>query len=73
MSSLDPRNNAFVMSVESTHASVAIFVFNNQTLFNAIQHNVLLLVVEFCEGFCERNLVFLGNRFKHPVEVLRMR
>ena len=61
------------MGVEGTHTAVAIFVLNNQTLFNAIQHNILLLLIEFCEGFCEWNLVLLGYRFKHSVEVLGMR
>ena len=61
------------MSVESTHASVAIFVFNNKAFFDAVEHNVLLLVVKFCERFCERNLVLLGYRLKHSVEVLGMR
>ena len=73
MTTLDPRNDAFIMRIESAHAPVAVLVFNDQALFNSVEHNVLLLIGELGKGFGEGNLVLLSHRFEHAVEVLSMR
>ena len=73
MTTLDPRNDAFIMRIESAHTPVAVLVFNDQAFFNSVEHNVLLLVGEFRKGFGEWNLVLLSHRLKHAVEVLSVR
>ena len=73
MTTLDPRDDTLVMSIESAHAPVAVLVFDDQAFFNAVQHDVLLLVSKLGKGFGERNLVLLCHRLKHAVEVLGVR
>ena len=73
MTTLDPRNDAFIMRIESAHAPVAVLVFNDQALFNSVEHNVLLLIGELGKRFGEWNLVLLSHRFEHAVEVLSVR
>ena len=73
MTTLDPRNDAFIMRIESAHAPVAVLVFNDQALFNSVEHNLLLLIGELGKRFGEWNLVLLSHRLKHAVEVLSVR
>ena len=73
MTTLDPRNHALIVRVECTYATVTILVLDYQTLFNSVEHNILLLVSELGKGFGEWNFVLLCHRFKHAVEVLSVR
>ena len=73
MAALDPRDDTFVGSGIGAGTAVAILVFHGHVAIDAMQHDLHLLGVHRAPRRIDVDLVDIGDRFDHAIEVLRVR